>query len=91
MQLYSDALPRRDAKTGSRGQLVSGRALQLKAAAGLTIPYEIAPRRAGDLPAVYADPSRAEAELGWKAELGIEAMCADTWRWQSGNPQGYPG
>src|SRR5699024_12439269 len=54
-----------------------------EAAAGLTIPYEIAPRRAGDLPAVYADPSRAEAELGWKAELGIEPVCAGTWRRQS--------
>ena len=59
-------------------------------AVGRELPYEIAPRRAGDLPAFWADPTRAEAELGWKATRTIEEMCADTWRWQSQNPDGYP-
>lgn len=60
-----------------------------EAASGRPVPYEIVSRRAGDLAVCYADPTRAEAELGWRAELGIEQMCADTWRWQSANPQGY--
>ena len=58
-------------------------------ASGVKIPYEIAPRRAGDIAEVYADPSKALSELGWKATLGIEEMCADSWRWQSNNPNGY--
>ena len=48
------------------------------------IPYEIAPRRAGDAAVSYADPSKAERVLGWKAERGIEDMCRDAWRWQQG-------
>ena len=59
-------------------------------ASGRSIPYEIVGRRAGDLAVVYADTTRAEKELGWRAELGIQQMCADTWRWQSANPEGYP-
>lgn len=51
-------------------------------ASGRPVPYRIAPRRAGDIAQCYADPALAAAELGWRAELGIEAMCADTWRWQ---------
>jgi UDP-glucose 4-epimerase len=58
-------------------------------ASGKPVPYQVAPRRAGDIAACYADPSQALALLGWRAELGLQAMCADTWRWQSGNPQGY--
>jgi len=58
-------------------------------ASGRAIPYRIAPRRPGDVAASYADPSRAQAELGWQAERGLEAMCADAWRWQSQNPDGY--
>ncbi|CAM4089843.1 UDP-glucose 4-epimerase GalE [Janibacter anophelis] len=61
-----------------------------EAGSGRAVPYDIVGRRAGDLAAVYADPSRAEAELGWRATRTIEQMCADTWRWQSANPQGYP-
>ena len=53
------------------------------------IPYKIVGRRAGDIASCYADPSKAENVLGWKAELGIERMCADTWRWQSANPDGF--
>ncbi|MGV9670301.1 MULTISPECIES: UDP-glucose 4-epimerase GalE [unclassified Gordonia (in: high G+C Gram-positive bacteria)] len=59
-------------------------------ASGREIPYEIAPRRAGDIAASYADPSRANADLHWSAEKTIDDMCVDTWRWQSGNPNGYP-
>lgn len=61
-----------------------------RSATGREVPYRIAGRRPGDAPAVYADPSRAEAELGWKAELGLDAICADAWRWQQKNPRGYP-
>ncbi len=53
------------------------------------VPYKIVSRRSGDIGTCYADPSLAEKELSWKARLGIDAMCADAWRWQSGNPQGY--
>lgn len=53
------------------------------------IPYEIVERRAGDLPEYYADPSLAKSLIGWQAHLGIDRMCADTWRWQSMNPNGY--
>lgn len=59
-------------------------------ACGHTLPYEIVARRPGDIAASYADPSRAEAELGWKATRTVDDMCADTWRWQSRNPHGYP-
>ncbi len=58
-------------------------------ASGRRIAYEIAPRREGDIATCYADPSLAARELGWKAKKGIEEMCADTWRWQQRNPQGY--
>ena len=59
-------------------------------ASGKTIPYAIAPRRGGYVAACYADPTKAATELNWHAEKGLEAMCADTWNWQSQNPQGYP-
>ncbi len=58
-------------------------------ASGREIPYDIVGRRAGDLPASWADPARANDELGWRAEKSIDDMCADTWRWQSLNPRGY--
>lgn len=60
-------------------------------AAGLDIPYRIVDRRPGDAAEVWCDPSRAERELGWKAERDIDTMCADSWRWQSKNPDGYRG
>ncbi|MEG0484387.1 MAG: GDP-mannose 4,6-dehydratase, partial [Oscillospiraceae bacterium] len=53
------------------------------------LPYIIAPRRPGDIAECYADPAKAKNELGWQAEFGIERMCADSWRWQSMNPNGY--
>lgn len=58
-------------------------------ATGRDIPFRISGRRAGDTPAVYADPALAERELGWKAERDLHAMCADSWRWQQKNPRGY--
>ena len=58
-------------------------------ACGKTLPYKICPRRAGDVAALYADSSLAEKELGWKAERTLDQMCADIWRWQSGNPNGF--
>ena len=58
-------------------------------ACGKEIPYEIKPRRAGDIAMCYADPAKASRVLGWKAEKGLDEMCADTWRWQSQNPNGY--
>ncbi|OYW78852.1 MAG: UDP-glucose 4-epimerase, partial [Polynucleobacter sp. 32-46-5] len=58
-------------------------------ASGKHIPYDIVARRPGDIAACYADPSLAERELGWKASLSIEKACEDSWRWQSGNPEGY--
>lgn len=58
------------------------------AAAGREIPVKIAPRRAGDLAAYYADVSRAEEELGWSAEYGLDRMCADAWRFIQNYPQG---
>jgi UDP-glucose 4-epimerase len=60
-------------------------------ACGRDLPYEIKPRRAGDIAACYADCSKAERELGWRAELSIEQACADSWRWQSQNPNGFSG
>lgn len=58
-------------------------------ACGKEIPYEIKERRPGDIATCYADPTKAKEELGWEAEYGIERMCADSWRWQSNNPDGY--
>ena len=56
---------------------------------GQKVPYKITPRRPGDVATVFCDPSLAERELGWKAELTLEDMCRDTWNWQSHNPDGY--
>jgi UDP-glucose 4-epimerase len=59
-------------------------------ASGRAVPYEVVARRPGDIAEYYADPGLAARLLGWRAEYGIERMCADSWRWQSGNPEGYP-
>ncbi|WP_202840348.1 UDP-glucose 4-epimerase GalE [Luteimonas saliphila] len=58
-------------------------------ASGRPVPYEIVDRRAGDVAEVYADPTLAQALLGWRAQLDVDAMCRDAWRWQSMNPGGY--
>ncbi len=61
----------------------------LKEASGRDVPYKVVGRRPGDIASCYADVSLAEKELNWKAELGIDRACADSWRWQSQNPDGY--
>ena len=58
-------------------------------ACGKELPYVIDPRRPGDIAQCYCDPGKAARELGWTADLGIEEMCRDSWRWQSANPDGY--
>lgn len=56
---------------------------------GKEIPYQITPRRAGDIATCYADSTKAKAELGWEAQFNIERMCQDAWRWQSKHPNGF--
>ena len=58
-------------------------------ACGKELPYEIKPRRAGDIPTCFATSAKAEKELGWKAQYDLEKMCADQWNWQKNNPNGY--
>jgi len=58
-------------------------------ASGRPVPYVIAPRRPGDVDATYADPTLAQRELGWRATRDLDAMCSDSWRWQSMNPNGF--
>ena len=58
-------------------------------ASGRRVPYEIAPPRPGDVAACWADPSLAERLIGWKTRRDVDAMCADAWRWQAANPNGY--
>ncbi len=60
-----------------------------EAANDIKIPYVIKERRAGDIATCYCNPGKAEKELGWKAQYGIREMCADSWRWQKNNPNGY--
>ena len=60
-------------------------------ACGRELPYVIDPRRPGDIAQCYADPAKAWEEMGWKAQYGIEEMCASSWKWQSMNPNGYKG
>lgn len=60
-------------------------------ASGVKIKYEIGPRRAGDLPEFWADSSKAQEVLAWKAKRSLEDMCRDTWNWQKKNPNGYKG
>lgn len=58
-------------------------------ASGRTVPYRVVNRRQGDIAECRADATKAERELGWKAERGLESMMTDTWRWLSSNPQGF--
>ena len=60
-----------------------------EAASGKPVPYRVAPRRPGDIATCYANPGKAERELGWKARRGLDEMMRDAWRWQSMNPDGY--
>lgn len=61
-----------------------------EAASGRPVPFEFAPRRPGDIASCYADTALAAQLIGWRATRNLEQMCADAWRWQSGNPDGYP-
>lgn len=72
-----------------RGQSVLEVVHAFELASGKTIPYRIVERRVGDIAECYADTTRAELELDWKAKLSIEAMCRDSWNWQVKNPDGY--
>ena len=72
-----------------RGSSVLELVQAFERASGRPVPYDIAPRRPGDIAACYADVSLAERLLGWKAERDLDAMCIDTWRWQTANPNGY--
>jgi UDP-glucose 4-epimerase len=72
-----------------RGYSVLEATKAFERASGRSIPLETGARRPGDVAACFADPSLAWRELGWKAHLGIDAMCRDVWRWQSANPHGY--
>lgn len=58
-------------------------------ASGRAVPYQVVERRAGDIAECWADPSKAAQELQWQAKRNLQQMMADTWRWQSSNPQGY--
>jgi len=60
-----------------------------KSVNGVDIPYQIMPRRAGDIATCYCNPTKAEKELGWKAQFGLDEMCRDSWHWQQSNPNGY--
>lgn len=72
-----------------RGYSVLEMVRAFEQASGRPVPYRIAARRPGDIAACWADPTRARVLLGWEAKRGIDAMCADTWRWQTMNPEGY--
>ena len=61
----------------------------MEKAAGRPIPYRIVDRRPGDIAACYSDPAKAKKELGWEAELDINQMCEDAWRWQSKHLNGF--
>nr|MBF0221945.1 UDP-glucose 4-epimerase GalE [Desulfobulbaceae bacterium] len=72
-----------------RGYSVLEMVKSFEKASGRKFPYEIVARRPGDIAACYADPGKAKREIGWEASRGLEDMCADAWRWQAQNPNGY--
>ncbi|MBC9906802.1 MULTISPECIES: UDP-glucose 4-epimerase GalE [Achromobacter] len=74
-----------------RGTSVLQLVAAFEQASGRSIPYEVMPRRAGDIASAWANPELAHRLLGWRAERTIEQMCVDGWRWQSQNPKGYEG
>lgn len=74
---------------GGKGTSVLQMAAAFSRACGRDVPYEIVDRRAGDLPEFYANADKAKQLLGWQTQKTIDDMCADTWRWQSQNPNGY--
>ena len=72
-----------------RGNSVLELVQAFEQASGRPIPYRMSPRRPGDVAQCYADPALAKSLLGWRAKLTLADMCADAWRWQSGNRDGY--
>ncbi|MFN3545030.1 MAG: UDP-glucose 4-epimerase GalE [Thiobacillus sp.] len=72
-----------------RGVSVLDMVRAFEGASGRKVPYEIVARRPGDVAQCWADPTRAAEELGWRAEYDLARICADAWRWQSANPDGY--
>ena len=93
-QSFEESLAKLEALVGQMESGNMGLEEMVKAfekASGQKVPYRIAPRRPGDVAAVYADPSKAERLLGWKATRTLEDMCRDGWNWQSHNPNGYEG
>lgn len=74
-----------------RGHSVLEVVKAFEAASGRPVPFQFAPRRPGDVAQCYADPALAHQLLGWEAKRTLKEMCADAWRWQSGNPMGYRG
>ncbi|MCL4745955.1 MAG: UDP-glucose 4-epimerase GalE [Burkholderiaceae bacterium] len=72
-----------------RGYSVLEMVRAFERASARAVPYQVVQRRPGDIARCYADPARAGDLLGWRATLGVDAMCADAWRWQSNNPRGY--
>jgi UDP-glucose 4-epimerase len=72
-----------------RGHSVLEMIAAFERASGKRVPYRFGPRRPGDVAACYADPALAREQLGWTAERDVDAMCRDTWHWQSQNPRGY--
>ena len=73
-----------------RGSTVKEMVSAFSAASGRTIDYVVGPRRPGDIASCYAEVGQATDRLGWRAAYDLERMCVDTWRWQQGNPNGYP-
>lgn len=73
-----------------RGYSVLDMIRAFETASGRAIPYRIMPRRSGDIACCYADPQKAAQVLDWRATRTLEDMCRDSWRWQQGNPDGYP-
>lgn len=74
-----------------RGYSVLDVVRAFEAASGRPVPYQLVERRPGDVAQCFADPAQAKRLLGWQAQRGLAQMCADAWRWQSRNPQGYRG
>lgn len=73
-----------------RGYSVLEMITAFEQASGKTVPYQLVDRRPGDVASCFADPDMASRDLNWRAERGVDQMAADSWRWQSDNPNGYP-
>lgn len=72
-----------------KGHTVLEMVVAFESATGVEVPYEIVERRPGDAVSIFADPTLAQQQLGWKASRGVEEMCRDAWNWQQKNPGGY--